>query len=145
MKLNRTLTAVALSLTLSIPVLAIAKDLHMTAQLLTSSEVPPKAGNGHGALTAVYDTSSKVLKWKVGYADLSGPASMAHFHDPAPEGKNAGVVIPIDKTKLSTPIEGQATLTDEQERDLLAGNWYFNIHTAQNPGGEIRGQVEEAK
>jgi hypothetical protein len=62
MKLNRTLTAVALSLTLSIPVLAIAKDLHMTAQLLTSSEVPPKAGNGRGALAAIYDTSSKVLK-----------------------------------------------------------------------------------
>ena len=25
--------------------------------------------------------------------------------------------------------------------DLAAGKWYFNIHTAANKGGEIRGQV----
>ena len=64
------------------------------AQLLTSSEVPPKAGNRYGALTSIYDMSSKVLRWKVAYADLSGPASMAHFHGPAPAGKNAGMVDP---------------------------------------------------
>ena len=34
-----------------------------------------------------------------------------------------------------------ATLTDAQIADLVAGKWYFNIHTAANPGGEVRGQV----
>ncbi|HZX84937.1 MAG TPA: CHRD domain-containing protein, partial [Reyranella sp.] len=28
-----------------------------------------------------------------------------------------------------------------QAADLAAGRWYFNIHTAANPPGEIRGQV----
>jgi hypothetical protein len=28
-------------------------------------------------------------------------------------------------------------------KDLVAGKWYFNIHTAANPGGEIRGQIEK--
>jgi hypothetical protein len=32
-------------------------------------------------------------------------------------------------------------LTDEQAAELLAGKWYFNIHTAANKGGEIRGAV----
>jgi hypothetical protein len=32
-------------------------------------------------------------------------------------------------------------LTEAQAADLLAGRWYVNIHTAANPGGEIRGQV----
>jgi hypothetical protein len=68
---------------------------------------------------------------------------MAHFHGPAPAGKNAGVVIPMNE--LLTPIEGQATLSAAQESDLLAGNWYFNLHTAKNPGGEIRGQVEQVQ
>ena len=36
---------------------------------------------------------------------------------------------------------GAATLTDAQAKDLADGKWYFNIHTAANKGGEIRGQV----
>jgi hypothetical protein len=34
-----------------------------------------------------------------------------------------------------------ATLTPEQATQLLGGQWYVNIHTEANPGGEIRGQV----
>ena len=40
-----------------------------------------------------------------------------------------------------SPIEGSATLTASQVFDLRAGLWYANLHTAANPGGEIRGQV----
>ncbi|MBW8748306.1 MAG: CHRD domain-containing protein, partial [Acidobacteria bacterium] len=40
-----------------------------------------------------------------------------------------------------SPLEGTATLSQEQTKDLLDGKWYFNLHTAANPGGEIRGQV----
>ncbi len=39
------------------------------------------------------------------------------------------------------PITGSATLTDAQLADLEAGRLYVNIHTAANPGGEIRGQI----
>ncbi len=145
MNLNRMLTAVAVSLTLAAPALAFADTLDFKANLTASAEVPPKTSPGHGQLDATYDTSSKLLKWKVTYADLSGPASMAHFHGPAPAGKNASVVVPIDASKLPSPIEGSATLTDAQAKDLLAGDWYFNVHTAKNPAGEIRGQVEQSK
>jgi hypothetical protein len=145
MKLNRLLTALAVSLTLSAPALAFANTVALNADLTASAEVPPKDSQGHGRLLGTYDTSSKLLQWQVTYGDLTGPASMAHFHGPAPAGKNAGVVIPIDVKNLPSPIQGSATLTDAQEKDLLAGNWYFNVHTAKNPGGEIRGQVEQTK
>jgi len=52
----------------------------------------------------------------------------------------AGVVIPIQNIATS-PAEGSATLTDPQAADLMAGRYYVNVHTAANPGGEIRGQV----
>ncbi|MGN6102228.1 MAG: CHRD domain-containing protein [Devosia sp.] len=42
-------------------------------------------------------------------------------------------------------MKGHATLTAAQVADLEAGKWYFNVHTAKNPNGEIRGQVEQAK
>ena len=36
---------------------------------------------------------------------------------------------------------GAATITDAQAADLDAGKWYFNIHTAAHPPGEVRGQL----
>jgi hypothetical protein len=80
------------------------------------------------------------LTWKLTYSGLSGPATAAHFHGPAEAGKNAGVKVPIPNA-TSSPAEGSATLTDEQAADLTAGKYYVNVHTAANPGGEIRGQV----
>ncbi|WP_441509025.1 CHRD domain-containing protein [Bosea sp. 2YAB26] len=41
----------------------------------------------------------------------------------------------------SGPFEGSATLTDDQAQALIAGQTYFNVHTAANPNGEMRGQV----
>jgi len=32
-------------------------------------------------------------------------------------------------------------LTDDQAKALTAGQTYFNVHTAANPNGELRGQV----
>ena len=71
----------------------------------------------------------------------TGPATGAHFHGPAMPGANAAVVVPFTGP-IASPITGTATLTDAQIADLSAGRWYINIHTAANPGGEIRGQVQ---
>ncbi|HTH75935.1 MAG TPA: CHRD domain-containing protein [Trinickia sp.] len=120
---------------------AFADTVTLKANLEPSSEVPPTTSKGHGNLTATFDTSTKALKWKVTYAGLTGPATAAHFHGPADVGVNAPPVVPIPKDKLASPIEGEATLSEQQASDLTTGKWYFNVHTAQNKGGEIRGQV----
>lgn len=141
MKALRLFAAVAIAVSVAGPGLARADTVTFKADLQPSSEVPPKTSKGHGELDATYDTSSKALQWTANYADLSGPATAAHFHGPAPVGQNAGIQVPVDKSALASPMHGQATLTDAQANDLLTGKWYFNVHTAQNPGGEIRGQV----
>src|SRR5882724_5964366 len=112
----------------------------MKAALDGKSEVPPNTSAGTGTADIDYDPASKKLSWKVTYSGLSGAATAAHFHGPAEAGKNAGVAVPITNP-ASSPVEGSATLTDAQAADLAAGKYYVNIHTAANPGGEIRGQV----
>jgi CHRD domain len=112
----------------------------MKATLDGKSEVPANTSAGTGTADIDYDAASKKLTWKVTYSGLSGPATAAHFHGPAAAGANAGVKVPIANPATS-PVEGSATLTDEQAADLTAGKYYINIHTAANPGGEIRGQV----
>lgn len=112
----------------------------MKATLDGKSETPPNASAGTGTADIDYDASSKKLTWKLTYSGLTGPATAAHFHGPAEPGKNAGVAVAIPNATTS-PNDGSATLTDAQAADLLAGKYYVNVHTAANPGGEIRGQV----
>ena len=106
------------------------------------AEVPAVDSKGTGALTATYDTTSKKLTYSATFKDLTGPATAAHFHGPADAKTNAGVVVPVPGSgAMTSPMKGEATLTDAQAADLAAGKWYFNVHTAANKGGEIRGQV----
>ncbi|MEK6348836.1 MAG: CHRD domain-containing protein [Burkholderia sp.] len=125
-------------------VAAHAETAKLVANLQPSSEVPPTATRGSGTLDATFDTSTHTLVWTVTYGGLTGPATAAHFHGPAPVGQNAGVQVPIAKEALESPIKGSAVLDDRQVTDLMAGKWYFNIHTKAHPTGEIRGQVEPA-
>jgi CHRD domain len=112
----------------------------MKATLDGKSQVPPNASAGSGTADIDYDPATKKLNWKLTYSGLSGPPTAAHFHGPAEPGKNAGVAVAIPNASTS-PVEGSATLTDAQAADLMAGKYYVNVHTAANPGGEIRGQV----
>jgi hypothetical protein len=110
------------------------------ATLDGKSEVPPNTSAATGTAEIDYDAATKKLTWKVTYSGLSGPATAAHFHGPAEVGKNAGVEVPIPNAGTS-PVAGSATLTDAQAADLTGGKLYINVHTAANPGGEIRGMV----
>jgi hypothetical protein len=101
--------------------------------------VPPKTSAGVGEAKATLNTTTKALTYSVTYSNLTGPATMGHIHGPALPGANAGVVVPF--ANPASPISGTATLTDAQMADLQAGKYYVNIHTAANPGGEIRGQL----
>jgi len=118
---------------------AYAETIALKADLKGANEVPPNTSPASGKAEATFDTDTKLLTWTVTYTDLTGPALGAHFHGPSDAGKNAGIVLPF-KT-MQSPIQGTATLTENQATDLLAGKWYANIHTAANPGGELRGQM----
>ena len=95
-------------------------------------------------MLATLNTATKELTYTLTFDNLTGPATAAHFHGPAAAGANAGVVVPLGNNPTS-PIHGSKTLTDAQIADLEAGKWYVNVHTAANPGGEIRGQVTMKK
>ena len=134
--------AVAGAFALFVAGAASAATLHFTAMLMGADEVPANSTMGMGELSATLDTDTKVLTYTVTYSGTTGPGVAAHFHGPAAPGANAGPVVMV--ANAASPIKGTATLTDPQIADLKAGKWYFNVHTAAHPGGEIRGQVKPA-
>jgi len=111
----------------------------MSVPLSGKNEVPPNASTGSG--TARVELDGNVLKWNVTYSGTTGPVTAGHLHGPAAAGANAGVVVPFTGS-MASPIVGQATLTQAQIDQLKQGLWYVNLHTAANPGGELRGQVK---
>ena len=141
MKLRTILAGVLLSAALSAGALA-ATEMYK-ADLNGASEVPATGSKGTGTASITFDTASNTLTWKITYSGLTGPATMAHVHGPASPGKNGPVVIKF--SSADSPIDGSATLTAAQAADLKAGMLYINVHTAENKGGEIRGQIEPAK
>ena len=107
------------------------------------NHVPPlraSATTATGRVDAVLDKTTRLLRWKLFYRGLTGAAIAGHFHGPATVNSNAGVALAF-KGAVTSPMDGQATLTPEQMSDLLAGRWYVNIHTMAFPAGEIRGQM----
>jgi hypothetical protein len=111
---------------------ASAQMVHYMATLKGATGV-----KGSGEVMAMLD--GKTFTYSATYKDLTGPVVAAHFHNAPTPGGNGPPVVPA--TVSPSPIKGSATLTDAQIADLNAGKWYFNVHTAANPGGEIRGTL----
>ncbi len=106
-------------------------------QVVNDLELGSSTPSGSG--TATFDPATSLFEWTITYDGLTGPATAMHFHGPAAPGEAAGVDLGISLS--DSPVEGSATLTAENVATLQSGMWYLNIHTAANPAGEIRGQV----
>jgi hypothetical protein len=99
---------------------------------------------GYGSVTAIYDEDSNILfygfDWQL---DGDNQAVAAHFHSGA-RGTTGPIVIDLGPVSgNSGKSTGAMGLTDAEELDLRAGNWYINVHSDAFPGGEIRAQMIE--
>ncbi len=116
----------------------------LTARLTPEQE--PGGVESDGSGTAALSLTDEGLAFRVTVTGLTGAIANAHFHR-ADIGINGGVVRGImaefegnTASGVWTVSDGEA-LTDELIEALLQGELYLNIHTAENAGGEIRGQV----
>ncbi|KWD76859.1 CHRD domain-containing protein [Burkholderia ubonensis] len=128
--------------------LAQAAPMSFSVPLAGSQEVPPVQTQGTGTADLTYDPDTRVVKWTVTFNGLSSAAIMAHFHGPAPVGKNASPLVWLSQKgamSAESPLTGQATLSPSDAQAFLAGNLYVNVHTKDHPAGEIRGQVVPPK
>jgi CHRD domain len=121
---------------------AAAATISFKVQLIGAAQVPPVTTAGKGTADLTWDPSTRVVTWDITYSGLTSPVTMAHFHD-APVGKNGPVAVWLSKqgTAPNGPIKGKVTLTPAQATQFEAGDWYVNVHTRDNPAGDIRGQV----
>jgi hypothetical protein len=104
-----------------------------------AQEVPPAktSASGGGTITINADHS---VSGSVTTSRVAG--TMAHIHFAA-AGKNGPVIVPLTKSGDSTwSVPAGAKLTDDQYKAYKAGDLYVNVHSAENKGGELRGQLK---
>lgn len=110
----------------------------MVCVLMSAQEVPVNASTATGCGTFRIDTAANTLTYTIVVGGLTSAETAAHIHGVANPGVNAGVLValPVGGTKT-----GVWNFTEAQQADLLAGRMYVNVHTVNNPGGEVRGQI----
>src|SRR5258705_10298349 len=138
------------------------------ASLSGANEVPPVASPGMGLAVVILDPTAQTLQINVAFSNLTSNDVAAHIHCCAPLGTNVGVAttvpafpgFPLGVTSgtyssavfdLTQPlIYNPAFVTlegglSQAEAALIAGieggQTYFNIHTVNFGGGEIRSQL----
>jgi CHRD domain len=102
------------------------------------NEVPPvtTSASGEGTISVADDGT---VSGSVTTKGVQGTA--AHIHMGA-AGKNGPVLVPFTKEGDTFKAPAGAKLNMEQLNAFKAGELYFNVHSAANPGGEIRGQLK---
>ena len=140
-----------------------AAQNRFTADLSGFNEVPPIVSDAVGTLAARIDSTQISITFTLSYSGFDSTVIQAHIHFAQP-GVNGSVVVflcgPAAPAQQTCPQSGTITGTftaadvlnapaqgipagqlDRLIRALRAGEGYANVHTANHPGGEIRGRL----
>ena len=115
-----------------------SSDVAFMAMLSGSEEVPAVTTSASGMFDGVYNKHTKILTYTITYSGITPTAW--HIHKAA-KGATGGVIFNLGTTFTSPFKSATVALTAEQEADLMAGNYYVNMHSAKSASGEIRGQL----
>jgi hypothetical protein len=157
--MRRVLTTMAAAvLVLTMTSAAQAQTVNFTATLTGSNETPaPGVTTGaFGSATVTWDVATQTLTWIIDVWNMPSGTNNAHFHVGGQGTAGPTVVNIAFPANISNDfrLTGSATATNLLPRgdqgirswedfgqSLLGGQIYINVHSANNPGGEVRGQV----
>ncbi|HEX8499388.1 MAG TPA: PQQ-dependent sugar dehydrogenase [Pyrinomonadaceae bacterium] len=118
-----------------------ARPQLFVANLDGAQETPAHATPARGAATLLLDRDETTARVSLSFRDLTSAQTAAHIHGPAPAGQAAQPAFDLPPGNFN---DFQITLTPQQVADLRAGLFYVNVHSANFPAGEIRGQFGAA-
>ena len=120
-----------------LPLLRHVQDQEFTA-VINAAQENPFCEDATGIGNALLTLSDGELCIALSYVGLSSPELFSHIHGPAEPGENADVIFALSDGSSKFDC---FPLSRRQQRELIRGLWYFNIHSENCPPGEIRGQI----
>lgn len=122
---------------------AMEGHLLLSAKLDGMQSVPMTSSTGLGVASFRLNSTWDTMCVNVSVNGLSGPITGIHVHEGAP-GVSGGVITDLTPYVSGNNVSAMLTgtnLTSAMIAKYLAGDYYLNVHTAANAGGEIRGQI----
>lgn len=141
MRLNA--SAVACLVAAAVAPSAMANVWTFNDTLSGAQESPPVITPATGSAFGTYDDATNMLMISVSSVGYTTNTLFAHIHR-APAGTNGPVLVSLPGPFGATTYnfsDFMVMFSDLQETDFLAGNFYVNVHTSRNAGGELRGQL----
>jgi hypothetical protein len=124
---------------------ASAQVVELRATINQAQENPPTGSPATGSAIMHYDVATNTFDLIVSISGMTNTASASHIHEAA-VGANGPVATGLGGESVYTRTGSNLTATFRDithlgsPLTLLQGGAYFNIHSAQFPGGEVRGQ-----
>lgn len=122
-----------------------AQIVQFNATINGAQETPANSSPATGSAVMMYDVSKNTYDLIVTINNLSNTIGNSHIHEAA-AGTAGGVVVPFGGESLyarngnTVTAEFKGTYSGNV-KTLLSGGSYYNLHTSQFPGGEVRGQL----
>jgi subtilisin-like proprotein convertase family protein len=108
------------------------------ARLDAAQEVPSNNSTATGFGTVTLNDAETQITANLSFSGLSSAQTAAHIHGSAPVGINAPVLFNLGTGQVTNAT---FAVTPAQVAQMRAGMFYFNVHTQNFMGGEIRGQI----
>ncbi len=138
-KLNLSILILALVFMMS----ASARGAIYFAYLTQAQEVPATGSAATGFARVFVNETTMTLSFTLTFTNLSSAQTASHIHAPGAIGSNAAVAINFgNNNQTSGTITGSnIAITPTQLSQIRQHLAYVNVHSANFPGGEIRGQL----
>jgi hypothetical protein len=156
MRRHATCLLAALALLLGTSTNVLAQTVRLTAVLSGGTEAPTAVSTGAAGTAEVFvNVTTRAVTYKVDIFNMPTLTVAGHFHVGGP-GVAGPIVIDLtppavtDDFSLSGSVSTSQLIArpangirnfDDFIQALVGGQVYVNMHSSQNPAGEIRGQL----
>lgn len=113
----------------------------LSASLSGEQEPPATVSGALGTGTLSLTSPTLELSGGISINGMTATAAHVHLGD---TGVNGAVIVPLAETTAGSGnwmVPANTVITEAQAAAFAAGGLYFNAHSSENPGGEIRGQI----
>lgn len=116
-------------------------DFLISARMTGGNEVPAVTTDAIGVATVTFNDDYTMATINATVSNLSSDFTGVHIHAAQP-GEVGDVIFNLSDDYVKGRVQSMVEVSREDVANFMEGNYYINLHTENNPGGELRGNLK---